>query len=56
MRELDFDQMPCPKCNAIAVADFVDIGVGMQQSGPFACEACGWVQEVPRLEDYQSGY
>lgn len=45
MSALAFDQIKCPKCGQIAVADFVDIGVGMQQSGPFGCEACGWVED-----------
>lgn len=32
---------PCPYCKADCRADFVDIGVGMQQCGPYHCEACG---------------
>jgi rubredoxin len=40
---MQFDQMKCPACGLIAVADFVDNGVGMQQCGPFGCESCGWV-------------
>lgn len=32
--------MPCPYCGAICEADWVDIGVGMQQCGPFHCDAC----------------
>lgn len=47
MSELSFDQRLCPRCAAVAKADFVDIGVGMQQCGPFGCEACGWVEEKP---------
>lgn len=31
----------CPYCRAICRADFVDIGVGFQQCGPFYCEECG---------------
>lgn len=31
----------CPYCNALCCADFVDVGVGMVQCGPFHCEACG---------------
>lgn len=31
----------CPYCGTICRADFVDIGVGMQQCGPFHCENCG---------------
>lgn len=31
----------CPYCNALCVADFVDIGIGFQQCGPYHCERCG---------------
>ncbi len=31
----------CPYCKALCCADFVDVGVGMVQCGPFHCEACG---------------
>ncbi len=31
----------CPYCKALCCADFVDIGVGYQQCGPYHCEACG---------------
>lgn len=31
---------PCPYCGTICRADFVDIGVGMQQCGPYHCENC----------------
>lgn len=31
----------CPYCGALCCADFVDIGVGYQQCGPYHCEACG---------------
>jgi hypothetical protein len=31
----------CPYCNALCCADFVDIGVGYTQCGPYHCEACG---------------
>jgi hypothetical protein len=51
--KLKFDQMVCPACGLIAVADFVDNGVGMQQCGRFGCEACGWVEATPLLEDCQ---
>lgn len=30
----------CPYCGAMCCADFVDIGVGFQQCGPYHCEAC----------------
>lgn len=31
----------CRYCNALCCADFVDVGVGMIQCGPYHCEACG---------------
>lgn len=43
--ELKNDEILCPNCGHVARADFVDIGVGMQQCGPFGCEKCGWVEE-----------
>ena len=31
----------CPYCEALCEADFVDIGVGYTQCGPYHCDACG---------------
>lgn len=31
----------CPYCNALCCADFVDVGIGMVQCGPYHCEVCG---------------
>lgn len=31
----------CPYCRALCCADFVDVGIGFVQCGPFHCEACG---------------
>lgn len=41
----------CPYCMAMCCADFVDIGVGMQQCGPYHCEACG-ASEIGAFDDY----
>ena len=30
----------CPYCSALCCIDFVDVGVGYVQCGPFHCEAC----------------
>lgn len=30
----------CPYCGTVCRADFVDIGVGMQQCGPYHCDKC----------------
>lgn len=31
---------PCPYCGTLCRADFVDIGVGHQQCGPYHCDKC----------------
>ena len=49
---MQFDQRECPECGLIATADFVDIGVGMQQCGPFGCEACGWTEAPSHPGDF----
>jgi len=41
----------CPYCGAMCCADFVDIGVGMIQCGPYHCEACGASQIGPYDEN-----
>jgi len=41
----------CPYCGAMCCADFVDIGVGMTQCGPYHCEACGASQIGPYDEN-----
>lgn len=37
----------CPYCRSLCCADFVDVGVGYQQCGPFHCERCGASQIGP---------
>lgn len=37
----------CPYCGAICDADFVDIGVGMTQCGPYHCDQCHAVEIGP---------
>jgi hypothetical protein len=55
-------RMKCPNCGfPDCRADFVDIGVGEEQCGPYVCEpdlgGCGWVQpnspeiELPPFDD-----
>jgi hypothetical protein len=34
------DPEPCPYCGAGCHAEFVDVGVGMAQCGPYRCENC----------------
>jgi hypothetical protein len=31
----------CPYCSTVCLADFVDVGVGFTQCGPFHCDQCG---------------
>lgn len=40
----------CPYCNASCHADFVDVGVGYQQCGPYHCEGCG-ASEIGTFDD-----
>lgn len=37
----------CPYCGALCCADFVDVGVGYIQCGPYHCERCGSSQIGP---------
>ena len=39
--------MICPYCNHEMTCDEVDIGVGIQQSGPYGCEWCYAVEIGP---------
>ena len=41
----------CPYCSALCCADFVDVGVGMIQCGPYHCEACGASEIGPHDDD-----
>jgi len=43
----DTPDKPCPYCGAMCSAEFVDIGVGMQQCGPYHCEECGATEMGP---------
>lgn len=45
------DHIQCPKCGGPCEAEFVDIGVGEQQCGPYHCFECGWTQAVPKFDD-----
>jgi transposase-like protein len=41
--ELNMDSLTlsCPWCDSPAHAEFVDIGVGLQQVAPYTCSSCG---------------
>lgn len=40
----------CPYCGTVCRADFVDIGVGMQQCGPYHCDNC-FASEIGPYDD-----
>lgn len=44
----------CPYCNGLCDAEFVDIGVGLEQVAPYQCRDCTAVQISPYadLKDY----
>ena len=41
----------CPYCGAMCCADFVDVGVGYAQCGPYHCERCG-ASEIGAFDAY----
>ena len=41
----------CPYCGALCCADFVDVGVGYAQCGPYHCEACE-ASEIGAFDNY----
>lgn len=41
---------PCPYCEGDCHADFVDVGVGMVQCGPYHCYSCGASEIGPEME------
>jgi hypothetical protein len=45
-KDLAYDEEFCPCCEGIAKAEFVDVGVGMQQVSPFQCLDCGASEDI----------
>lgn len=46
--------VPCPYCEFPMDADYVDVGVGFVQCGPFCCDGCGASEIGPeRYKDCQ---
>lgn len=41
---------PCPYCGTVCRADFVDIGVGFTQCGPYHCDNC-YASEIGPYDD-----
>jgi len=51
MRGYNYNEQPpdqnCPYCGTPTCADFVDVGVGFIQCGPYHCNSCGAYQIGP---------
>lgn len=41
----------CPYCGTICRADFVDVGIGFTQCGPYYCQECGASEIGPYDEE-----
>lgn len=50
MSAYDTPEQKCPYCGNGCEADFVDIGIGMQQCGPYHCYVCGASEIGPEME------
>lgn len=48
------DKENCPYCQAEMDADYVDIGVGFQQCGPFHCVNCGASEIGPEFDEVKA--
>ena len=47
MSAYDTPDRACPYCNEMCSAEFVDIGVGMQQCTPYYCHGCRAIEMGP---------
>lgn len=47
---------PCPYCGSMCSAEFVDVGVGMQQVSPYACPECHAEEAGPYSDLTRSDY
>lgn len=52
MGAYDTSQRQCPYCQSMMDADFVDIGVGMVQCGPYHCLSCHASEIGPETDDW----
>lgn len=41
----------CPYCGTVCRADFVDVGIGFTQCGPYHCDSCGASEIGPYDKD-----
>ena len=51
MKTKDPYQRPCPYCGEAIDADWVDVGVGMVQCGPYHCYNCNASEIGPERDD-----
>ena len=49
----DKDTRRCPYCGFACAADYVDIGVGYEQCGPYHCIECGAIEIGPYDEEVE---
>ncbi|MCU5058949.1 hypothetical protein OB978_24745 [Bacillus cereus] len=52
MGAYDTPTQECPYCKTEMEADWVDVGVGMVQCGPYHCESCHASEIGPELYDW----
>ncbi|HGH7178522.1 TPA: hypothetical protein ACJMKL_000662 [Bacillus luti] len=52
MGAYDTPTRECPYCKSYMEADWVDVGVGMVQCGPYHCYECGASEIGPELSDW----
>ena len=52
MGAYDTPTRECPYCKSEMEADWVDVGIGMQQCGPYHCESCNASEIGPELSDW----
>lgn len=52
MGAYDTPERECPYCIGSMKADYVDVGVGMVQCGPYHCYDCGASEIGPELSDW----
>ena len=50
----DEPSVPCPYCSTQCSADFVDVGIGMVQCGPYHCHECGASEMGPEGDEGRS--
>ena len=52
MGAYDTSQKECPYCQEMMDADWVDVGVGMVQCGPYHCYHCEASEIGPEMDDW----